>query len=120
MKAAMQYRNVEQSSRVASASPHALVAILLGEALEQIDVMQAALSRGQRGHESKARAIGILHALEASLDHRAGGPTAGLMAQVYREARRCLGHATDELDPKWCKQARATIAPIADAWDQIG
>ncbi len=70
-------------------------------------------------HEAQARAFGILHALEASLDHRAGGTTAALMAQVYREARRCLTRAAEEIDPFWCKQARATVEPIAEAWGAI-
>lgn len=119
MNGAAQYRHIEQSSRVAAATPHALVAILLTEALDQIDVMQAALSRGRRGHEAQARATGILHALEASLDQQSGGATASLMAQVYRETRRCLRRASEEIDPDWCKKARATIAPIAEAWAQI-
>lgn len=120
MNAAAQYRQVEQSSRVATATPHALVAILLTEALDQIAVMQAALARGRRGHEAQARAISILHALEASLDQRSGGVTASLMAQVYREARRCLKRASDEIDPEWCNKARSTVAPVAEAWAQIG
>jgi flagellar secretion chaperone FliS len=119
MNAIAQYRHVDQSSRVATASPHALVAILLGEGLDQIDVMQAALARGRRAYEAQSQAIGILHALEASLDHRSGGTTAMLLAQVYRETRRCLLRATEEIDPFWCKQARATLEPIAEAWGQI-
>ncbi len=119
MRAAAHYRNVDQSSRVSAATPHQLVAILLGEAIDQIDVMQAAIASGRRGHEARARATGVLHALEASLDHRSGGTTADLMARVYREARRCVQKAADELDPKWCEQARATVAPIAEAWAQI-
>lgn len=119
MNGLAQYRYIEQSSRVAAATPHALVAILLDEALDQIDVMQAALTRGRRHHEAQARATGVLHALETSLDYRSGGATALLMAQVYSEARRCLKHAGDEIDPNWCKQARATLAPIAEAWGQI-
>ena len=118
MNAAAVYRHVDQSSRVEAATPHALVTILLDEALDQIDAMEAVLRRRQRAHVAQARALGILHALEASLDHRAGGTTAALMAQVYREARRCLTRAADEIDPLWCKQARATLSPIAEAWGQ--
>ena len=119
MNAAAVYRRVDQSSRVEAASAHGLVSILIGEALDQIDAMHAALARGRRAHEAQARAFGILHALEASLDHRAGGTTAALMAQVYREARRCLTRAAEEMDPFWCKQARATVEPIAEAWGAI-
>ena len=119
MNAAAVYRQVDQSSRVEAASPHALVAILLAEALDQIDVMASALARGRRAHEAQARVQGILHALEASLDHRSGGTTAALMGQVYRETRRCVSRAAEEIDPFWCKQARETMAPIAEAWGQI-
>jgi flagellar secretion chaperone FliS len=120
MNAAAVYRQVDHSSRVEAASAHGLVAILLGEALDQIDAIDAALTRGRYAHEANARAQGILHALEASLDHRAGGTTAALMGQVYRETRRCLTRATEEIDPFWCKQARLTVEPIVEAWGQIG
>ena len=119
MNAAAAYRQIDQSSRVEAASAHGLVTILMGEALDQIDAMTAALSRGKRAHDALARAQGILHALEASLDHQTGGTTATLMAQVYRETRRCLAKAAEEVDPFWCKQARLTVEPIADAWGQI-
>jgi flagellar secretion chaperone FliS len=119
MNAAAVYRQIDQSSRVEAASAHGLVAILLGEAVDQIDAMQAALGRGQAAPVALARAQGILHALEGSLDHRAGGTTATLMAQVYRETRRCLNKAAVEVDPFWCKQARLTVEPIVEAWSAI-
>ncbi len=120
MNGAAIYRQVDQSSRVEGASAHGLVAILLDEALVQIDAMAHGLDRGRPAHDAQARAQAILHALEASLDHRTGGTTATLMAQVYREARRCLTRAATEIDPFWCKQARLTVGPIADAWREIG
>ncbi len=119
MNAAAVYRKIDQSSRVEAASAHGLVAILLDEALDQIDAMAAALGHGRAAPAAQARAQGILHALEASLDHRSGGTTAALMAQVYRETRRCLSKAADEVDPFWCKQARLTVEPIAEAWGAI-
>jgi flagellar secretion chaperone FliS len=120
MNAAAAYRRIDQTSRVEGASPHALVSILLDEVLDQIDAIAAAFARGQRPHVAQARAQSILHALEASLDHRSGGTTSSLMAQVYRETRRCLLVAAEEIDPFWCKQARQTVEPIAQAWGQIG
>ncbi len=119
MNAAAVYRQVDQSSRVEAASAHGLVTILLAETLDQIDAMASSLARGRRPNEAQARALGILHALEASLDYRSGGTTAALMGQVYRETRRCLAKAAEEVDPFWCKQARSTVEPIAEAWGQI-
>ena len=120
MNAAAAYRRIDQTARVEGASPHALVGILLDEVLDQIDAMTATLMRGQRPHMAQARAHSILHALEASLNYRSGGTTADLMAQVYRETRRCLARADEEIDPFWCKQARQTVEPIVQAWGQIG
>lgn len=119
MNAAAIYREVDQSTRVEVASPHRLVAILLEEALDQIDTMAANLGRGRAAPVALARAQGIMHALEASLDHRLGGTTATLLAQVYCETRRCLTKAADEIDPFWCKQARLTVEPIVEAWGAI-
>jgi len=113
------YRAVDQGGRTAGASPHALVAILFEECLEGIAVLEAAYQRGRPAHAENARVHGILHALEASLDHRTGGETAALMARVYREARRCLTEGASRIDPLWCDRARATLEPVADAWTQI-
>jgi flagellar secretion chaperone FliS len=120
MRGAAAYKQVDQVSRVEGASPHGLVSILMTEAAEQMAMIEAAYTRGQRAYAAQARVQGILHALEASLDHRRGGETAALMARVYREARRCLSKAAEEIDPLWCKQARETLDPIAEAWVQIG
>jgi flagellar secretion chaperone FliS len=120
MRGAAAYKQVDEVSRVEGASAHGLVAILMSEAAEQMAMIEAAYARGQRAHEAQAKVQGILHALEASLDHRRGGETAALMARVYREARRCLSRAADEISPLWCKQARETLDPIAEAWLQIG
>lgn len=119
MRAASLYRSVDHASRVESASPHGLVAILFDECLTGIATLEAAYGRGLRAHETNARVQGILHALEASLDHANGGETAALMARVYREVRRCLSQAAADIDPLWCKRARETIAPIAEAWCHI-
>jgi flagellar secretion chaperone FliS len=114
------YRHVDVSSRVEGASPHRLVALLLDEALEQMAVIATAYQRGHAAHAAHARAQAILHALESDLDYRRGGETASLMARVYRETRRCLSQAAENDDPFWCKQAGATLSPIAEAWTQIG
>jgi flagellar secretion chaperone FliS len=119
MKAAAAYRDIDLSSRVAGASPHGLVAVLMEEAITGMGAIEAACRRGQPSHSTHARVMGILHALEASLDYASGGETAWLMARVYREARRCLSRAAEEIDPIWCKQARETLAPVAEAWAQI-
>lgn len=113
------YRAVDHGARTAGASPHALVAILFEECLEGIAILELNYRRGRHARAENARIHGIIYALEASLDHSGGGETAALMARVYCEARRCLTEAASRIDPLWCKRARATLEPIADAWAHI-
>ena len=119
MNAAASYRHVDQMSRVGAASAHGLVEILLSEALEQITVADSLLARKRSVLTVNARLQGILHALEASLDHSAGGTTARLMDAVYQETRRCMARAAAENDPEWIKRAEGTLRPVAEAWREI-
>lgn len=119
MRGVAAYRAVAAESRVFGASAHDLVAILLDEAIMQIDAVAASCRKGNRPHGAHARAQSILCALDAGLDRQAGGETADLMGRVYREAQRCLRHAVDEMDPLWCEKARGVLQPIVHAWSEI-
>lgn len=119
--AGAQYRNVDVMTRIEGASPHGLVAILYEEALTRMASLKAALLGGDiaRRGESQARVLAILAALDAGLDHDKGGEIAGLLAQVYAEAHRLIVAAVQAGDAAPVDQARAIIADIASAWDQI-
>ena len=117
-----QYRTVDLSSRIESANPHGLVAILFDELLKSIDAMTAAMRArdfGQRGTR-QARALSILNGLETSLDLEAGGELALSLLAIYREARRALLAAGRDNDPEQLANIRATLAEIASAWETIG
>lgn len=120
--AGARYRNVDMSSRLEGASPHRLVAILFEELLRTIETAQAADRQGDRGKraERQARALSILHALEASLDFEMGGEIAISLSSIYREARRLISVGGRESQPAMIEQARAMLADIASAWDDIG
>jgi len=120
--AGARYRTIDVSSRLEGASPHRLVGILFDELLRAIEAGQAAARRGDRGKraEREARALSILHGLEASLDFQKGGEIAASLSSIYREARRLitLGSRENRIEP--AEQARAMLAEIAGAWDSIG
>lgn len=120
--AGARYRNVDMSSRLEGASPHRLVAILFEELLRAIETAQAADRQGDRGKraERQARALSILHALEASLDFEKGGEIATSLSSIYREARRLISAGARDAQPALMEQARAMLADIAGAWDSIG
>ncbi len=120
--AARRYAAVHSGSRIDGATPHALVKILFDELLIALDAAALAERQGDRmkASDKQARAMSILYALESSLDYDKGGDIAMGLSQIYRESRRLLlqgarDHTADDID-----QARAMIAEIAEAWNQIG
>lgn len=120
--AARRYAAIHTGSRIEGATPHALVKILFDELLLALEASIVAERAGDRGKVSdkQARAMSILFALESSLDHERGGDIASGLAQIYREARRLLLLGAREHSAEPVEQARAMIAEIADAWNQIG
>ena len=70
--------------------------------------------------DKQARAMSILFALESSLDFDKGGDVATGLAQIYREARRLLLVGAKERSAAPVDEARAIVAEIAEAWNQIG
>lgn len=119
---ARRYAAVHAGSRIEGASPHALVKILFDELLLALDTAVVAERHCDRvkASDKQARAMSIIHALEASLDFEQGGEIASGLAAIYREARRLLLTGSRERDPKPVEQARAIIGEIADAWEKIG
>ena len=120
--AARRYAAVHSGSRIEGATPHALVKILFDELLIALDAAALAERQGDRikVSDKQARAMSILVALEASLDHDKGGDIAAGLAQIYREARRLLLAGAKEQAAEPVEQARAMIGEIAEAWNQIG
>jgi flagellar protein FliS len=115
------YQNVDLTSRIEGASPHALVAILFEELLKSLDALQVAWARKdftQRGARQQ-RALSILHGLEASLDLENGGNVAASLAAIYAEARRLVIAAGKQNDPSSITRAREMLAEIATAWQAI-
>jgi flagellar protein FliS len=122
--AKQRYANADLGARVEAASPHQLVAVLYEELLKNLDTLAAGLSANGTltrvaAIQRKGRIATIILGLETSLDHRQGGAIAAGLAAVYREARRLVTTGTMQNDPKPIVEARAMIAEIAGAWNQI-
>jgi flagellar protein FliS len=116
------YQSVDLSSRIEGASPHGLVAILFEELMKALEAMAAAARHkdyGLRGTK-QARALSILHGLEASLDFEQGGDIAQSLAAIYREARRLTIEAGRDNDPEKIARAKQILGEIASAWSELG
>ena len=114
------YRDIDVAARVHSASPHGLVTIMFDELLRAVDALRAAERTVGRSQQSatQARAVSILHGLEAALDYQRGGEIAANLGRIYSEGRRLIaiggaarGGALD--------QVRQMIGDIAGAWTEI-
>lgn len=120
--AGSRYRSLDVSSKVEGASPHALIALLFDELLLSLDATAAAQRSGDAARRGprQARALAILHALEASLDYENGGEIAQGLAAIYRYSRRETVAGVQENAPERIDRARTSIAEIAGAWASIG
>ena len=116
------YQNVDLASRVESASPHGLVAILFDELMKSLDAMAAACTLRdwtQRG-TAQSRALNMLNGLESSLDLEKGGEIAQSLLSIYAEARRLVIAGARDNDPEQILRARNMVGEIASAWQSIG
>lgn len=120
--AGARYRNIENQSRVDGASPHKLIAILFEELIRAIDAMKLAMERGDfaRQADRQARALSILQALDASLDHAKGGEVAANLSKVYRQGHRLITAGARDKQPEHIDRAKTMLGGIADAWQSIG
>jgi flagellar secretion chaperone FliS len=118
---AKRYQEIDLSSRIESAAPHALVAMLYSELSLALDVMLRAADADDtaRRWQQHERATSILLTLEASLDRNQGGDLATSLGTIYRQMRRHLlaGRAGDR---KAIVDVRDGVASLAEAWNRIG
>ena len=112
------YGRVSLEARVASASPHQLVAMLYQRlsALLREACEAARLGNSARRLRATERALAIVDGLDATLDLDRGGGVAVALRQVYALLRdRLLAGEAQGL-----RQALESVEAIGDAWSQIG
>ena len=119
--AGARYRNMEITGRLEGASPHKLIAILFEELIRAVDAAQLAMERSDTARQAdrQAKALSILQALDASLDHEKGGEVASTLSTVYRQCNRLISLGTREKNVEALDKARKLIADIASAWENI-
>jgi flagellar secretion chaperone FliS len=119
--ASQHYRTLALKSRVESAGPHGLVALLYDELLAAIDLLVARSGQQAKlaGSAPLTRAQSIIVALEASLDFDKGGELAAVLARIYRSARNNLAAAVMEDDGEKLQEIRDAVSNIAYAWQAL-
>lgn len=116
-----QYQTVGLHSKVASASPHSLVAMLLDGLLEKLAKASGAMQRGDLSLQGSAvsSAMRIIDALRASLDHERGGELAGNLGAMYDYMEKRLVEANLDSNIKIIAEVTSLIDQIKFGWDAI-
>ena len=112
------YRQIDLVGRTAEADGPALVQLLYEEAVHALRAAAWATENHQPKTKSDkvTRATAILFALEANLDHDAGGDVAQTLARLYAGARRMIIDASIGIDPGPFREVAAMLEEIGQAW----
>lgn len=120
-QARMHYESMAYSSRVEGASPHELVAILYEELVLALTLLSFSM-KAQDSHKANAqfgRASGIIHALEAGLDHDLGGALAESLSSIYRSARTEMMIARETSNVDRVDRLAQAFTDMSDSWKKI-
>ncbi len=108
-------------ARVSTARPAEMTALLLEEAIRELDVTIAAIGEKaiEKRYMASARALKIVDFLHETLDYEAGGDIAVNLDKVYRlaMARICRINPFNDVDS--AKIAQRILEPQAAAWRAI-
>lgn len=120
-QARMHYEAMAYSSRIEGASPHELVSILYEELILALTLLSFAMQAGDsiKTNSQFGRASGIIHALEAGLDHDLGGPLAESLAAIYRSARTEMMMARETRNPERVDRLAQAFSDMSDSWKKI-
>jgi flagellar protein FliS len=120
-QARMHYEAMSYSSRIEGASPHELVTILYEELVLALTLLAFSM-RAQDSMKTNAqfgRASGIIHALEAGLDHDLGGTLAESLSAIYRSARTEMMVARETNNPDRVERLAQAFTDMNDSWKKI-
>ncbi len=120
-QARMHYEAMAYSSRIEGASPHELVSILYEELVLALTLLAFAMRAGDslKSNAQFGRASGIIHALEAGLDHDLGGPLAESLSGIYRSARTEMMIARETSNADRIDRLSQAFTDMSDSWKKI-
>lgn len=121
MKAMKQYQQVGLEARVAEASPHGLIQLLMQGGLERLAQARGAIERGhlaERG-ELISKAIGIVGGLREALNQEAGGELALNLDRLYAYMTERLLEANRNGDAAILEEVSGLLREVKSGWDAI-
>ncbi|HCS26632.1 MAG TPA: flagellar export chaperone FliS [Spongiibacteraceae bacterium] len=115
------YNSVNTQSRVAEATPHRLISLLLDGALEKIALAKGHILRNEITPKVTAisRAISIIDGLRLSLDHTIKNELIGNLDELYSYMARRLLQANLKSDGEALDEVSYLLKEIREAWNAI-
>jgi flagellar protein FliS len=121
MKAMKQYQQVSLEARVAEASPHGLIQLLMQGGLERLAQARGAIERGQLAERGEliSKAIGIVGGLREALNPQAGGELAVNLDRLYAYMTERLLEANRNGDAAILDEVSGLLREVKSGWDAI-
>ncbi len=116
-----QYASVHTESIVDEATPHALIQMLMGGFLMQINAAKGGITRGSFEEKSThiSRAISIVGGLIDGIDLERGGIIAENLTRLYEYINTKLFQASAENSIEILDEVGDLMRSVKEAWDAI-
>lgn len=116
-----QYAAVHTESIIEESTPHALIQMLMGGFLMQINAAKGAITRGSFEDKSIhiSRAISIVGGLIDGIDLENGGTIAENLTRLYEYINAKLFQASAENSLEILDEVADLMRSVKDAWDAI-
>lgn len=119
--AVKQYQSIATQSRVADASPHRLIQLMMERALAKIDLAKTQIAEGKVAEKGNniSDAISIINGLQASLNHSADQRLSENFDALYAYMMRRLLEANLHNDRSMLSEVANLLRELKEAWDAI-
>ncbi len=119
--AVKQYQSIATQSRVADASPHRLIQLMMERALAKIDLAKTQMQEGRIADKGNniSDAISIINGLQASLNHSADQRLSENFDALYAYMMRRLLEANLHNDRSMLSEVAHLLRELKEAWDAI-
>ena len=120
-RGAAAYQEMDTSGRIASASPHRLIQLMMERALAKIGLARTQMRDGkiQQKGNSISDAIAIINGLQASLNHSANPRMSENFDALYAYMMRRLLEANLNNDDGKLAETADLLRELKEAWDAI-
>ena len=119
--AVQQYKNLDVSTAVESASPHRLIQMLMNRALQSIGLARNMMETEEIAAKGVhiGNAIDVINGLQASLNHKQDAAMSANFDELYGYMTRRLLEANLQNDKSILDEVDYLLREIKEAWDAI-